>query len=205
MQRAGRAGPILQRLHVQISVSGKDSFSVFVKLGDCWAICFDNSIGGFRTHLAGALLMTMVDSCKRTQIQIFQGKGCRGRVEKGSKQGGSKQGGSKQGACSCPLLRECEQRYLLLVVTCDSTPAGLMTREMYMVCWIQVSPGSWSHRQGWPTFDLQPIQRDSDVAMAQTLIISHMVRLPRGQSPWGAGDLPVWQNSVCTVACLCWE
>ena len=87
--------------------------------------------------MAGALLMTMVDSCKRTQIQIFQGKGCRGRVEKGSKQGGS-----KQGACSCPLLRECEQRYLLLVVTCDSTPAGLMTREMYMVCWIQVSPGS---------------------------------------------------------------
>ena len=87
--------------------------------------------------MAGALLMTMVDSCKRTQIQICQGKGCRGRVGKGSKQGGS-----KQGACSCPLLRECEQRYLLLVVTCDSTPAGLMTREMYMVCWIQVSPGS---------------------------------------------------------------
>ena len=97
-----------------------------------------------------ALLMTMVHYCKRTQIQICQGKGCRGRVEKGSKQGGS-----KQGASSCPLLRECEQCYLLLVVTCDSTPAGLMTRETYMVCWIQVSLGSWSHRQGWPlTFSL---------------------------------------------------
>ena len=60
---------------------------------------FDNSVGGFGTHLEATLLMIMVLYCKRTQIKICQGKGCRGRVEKGS----------KQGASSSPLLRECGQ------------------------------------------------------------------------------------------------
>ena len=123
--------------------------------------------------MEAALLMIMVHSCKRTQIKICQGKGCRGRVEKGS----------KQGASSCPLLRECEQCSLLLVVICDSTSAGLMTRKRTWFAGFKflLDPDHVGKVDQPLTFSLS---RETVMLRGpRALIISHMVRLPRGQAP----------------------
>lgn len=102
MQRAGNAGPVLQRLHVQVSVSGRFLFCV-CKLRrlpqDCVltpvqssgvpeaALCLIIHQQDSQNSLESALLVIMVHYSKRTWIKISQGEGGGGRAEKGSKRG----------------------------------------------------------------------------------------------------------------------